>query len=148
MAESIERVVDFSDYKVGDHVWGVMENDWMEITDIRLDNRYPVKLSNGATITSDGLNYIGQACPLYFHNRFEIPDSAFIKPRPEIELDAKIWVRDNDSEKWRPRHFAGEWDMQGSPSVFRDGRTSFTNDGRTVFYYMQYSLTEPTEEDK
>ena len=42
----------------------------------------------------------------------------------EVPIDTKIFVRDDESDEWIPRHFAGY--ENGLVQAFRDGRSSFT----------------------
>ena len=46
----------------------------------------------------------------------------------KVPVDAKMWVRNDFSDKWFPRYFSGDVTEDGKPSVFLDGRTSFSCD--------------------
>lgn len=66
------------------------------------------------------------------------------KPRPEIPIDAPIWVK--GCSGWRPHHFSG-WSCEGMLTYWVNGMTSHTaeDDGfsQKGVCYGEYSLTKP-----
>lgn len=63
-------------------------------------------------------------------------------PFEGLPVDTPIWVK-RDGGHWYRRHFAR---YEGAlVYVWRDGRTSFTQDGEVE--YLTYSLTDPEEDD-
>lgn len=135
-----ERKIDFSNYKVGDKVWSMEKQGWVEIIEKgRDDEDWRFKLSDGYWITKHGARQI-TGKPLYFPNEFEIPDQAYRKPIPQIAVDTPIWVRQSDTDSWLPRHFAG-W-FRGQALVWIKGKTSHTARNR-AYPFLHYSLTNP-----
>ena len=63
--------------------------------------------------------------------------------RPELEVDAKIWVRDHVDEEWNRRHFK-RWDYDMA-RCFAAGKTSFTDNDNTYAWNF-YTLTDPNGE--
>ena len=63
--------------------------------------------------------------------------------RPELEVDAKIWVRDSNALGWERRHFKS-WHGE-KPVCFDAGRTRFTTNGYE-HTWNYYTLTDPNGE--
>jgi len=60
----------------------------------------------------------------------------------KIKNDQKVWVRDDLSGVWMPRHATGRFDQGGRIECYSDGLTSHTGAG--VFsHWTEYSLTDP-----
>lgn len=47
-----------------------------------------------------------------------------VDPYRDFKIDDKVEVRDDEDDKWCPRHFAGV--IGGIPYTFANGRSSFT----------------------
>ena len=141
----MKREVDFSNYKVGDRVWDSWKEKWWTITKTEWGHNYPLCLSNGDSCTFAG-KYVNDApTSRYYPNAFEIPDSAFEKPLPELEVDAKVWVWSDYAKTWKRAHFV-KWGDDGGMCVFMDGRTSHTMITALRFdLHQKWSLTDPTE---
>jgi len=135
-----ERTVDFSDYKVGDRVWDLWLREWKTISK-RIDST--LYFGDATCCAVDGLHYTAARHPRYYPNSFEIPNSAFERPLPELEVDAKVWVRNaSDYGEWLARHFS-RW-HEGFMYCWESGRTSHSQTtGDSKWHY--YSLTDPTE---
>lgn len=141
----MKREVDFSNYKVGDRVWDSWDKKWWTITKIEGSQYYPIYLSNGDSCTFTGKYLNKTPASRYYPNAFEIPDSAFEKPFPELEVDAKVWVWSEYAKTWKRAHF-GQWTDDGRMCVFMDGRTSHTMITALRFdLHQKWSLTDPTE---
>lgn len=57
----------------------------------------------------------------------------------KVEVDTKIWVRDEDTQDWKPRHFAkyeGGWVY-----AWNNGKTSHTTQDSKIWNYA--STTKP-----
>ena len=62
--------------------------------------------------------------------------------RPDLEIDAKVWVRMDFNHNWEPMHFAGSWSFAKIGCWCRGG-TSHTTAPSAIVYYDQYTLTNP-----
>ena len=97
--------------------------------------------SSVPSYTLDGRYLAGQNRTLYHANSGIIEIDTTL--RPELEVDAKIWVRDGDDARWNTAHFK-EW-KHGMATCFDLGRTSFTEDGHDHTWNF-YTLTDPNGE--
>ena len=97
--------------------------------------------SRGEWFTPEGKWGLGLNRTLYHANSGIIKIDTTL--RPELEVDAKIWVRDGVSEQWRRRHFKC-WECEKA-RCFGSGKTSFTDksNGRA---WNHYTLTDPNGE--
>ena len=121
------KKVTFSDAKVGDRVWSLTQG-WGVITAHRTPlYQYPltVEFENGEDerYTLWGLCDINNLNPTLFWDKIkiEIPE----KPLPQLEVDAKVLVWDQDGRKYK-RHFS-HFDEEGQLFAFIHGHTSFTS---------------------
>jgi hypothetical protein len=137
-------------FQVGDTVWEMGQKPW-KIWNIREPKRLfciDIECNGEQEVITNLGQYSDEMLPTFFPNRFEIPAEAFEKPRPELAVDTPIWVRDSDSLRWRPMHFAlwaaGDYD---SFVVFtwRDGATKHSSNGKLKIGWKQYRLTDPKE---
>jgi hypothetical protein len=67
----------------------------------------------------------------------------FRPARPDLEIDAKVWVRSSDYYSWKPAHFA-EWNDDGRVFCWAHGRTSHTAAQKLL--WNSYRLTPPEDE--
>ena len=118
---------DFSKAKVGDKVWASREG-WLTIRYIEYakDISYPIKATNDAgyalSFTTEGKENTNDKYPTLFWNEFEIPNEAFIKQLPKLEVDTLVWVWNND-KKYKILRFFSHFD-NGDIYTFIDGRDS------------------------
>jgi hypothetical protein len=62
-------------------------------------------------------------------------------PKPALNIDDKILVRDQDGDRWLPRYFA-EQNEDGSVKTFSSGATSWSNGNTTLVRWNQWKLPE------
>lgn len=133
-------------YKVGDRVWDSWQEKWKVITKIQTAGHlaYPIVIEDSETMNATGL-YRTDANRRYFPNSFDVPDSAYERPRPDLEVDAKVWVRNApDYGQWVTRHFS-RWDDK-CMFCWDNGQTSHTQTkGDSRWWY--YRLTPPEENE-
>ena len=60
----------------------------------------------------------------------------------KVPMDTPVWVRDRESDPWRPRYFAGA--IGGSVHTWNGGTTSWSSDGGTT----GWTQAKLAEEDK
>lgn len=60
----------------------------------------------------------------------------------KVPVDTPVWVRDRESDPWRPRYFAGV--IGGSVHTWNGGTTSWSSDGGTT----GWTQAKLAEEDK
>lgn len=67
----------------------------------------------------------------------------FEKPRPQLEVDAKVIVWDEDGKKYK-RHFS-HFDEEGRLFAFSLGQTSFTSEARPEVWVTAWDNWELAE---
>ena len=119
----------FSNAKVGDKAWSV-QSGWGIIYNIDKDRNYPIKFRSYTncvfSFTYGGFNIRSDINPTLFWNEFPIPESAFTKPLPQLKVDSKVIVWNDERFKFR-RHFSHFKD--GIIYCFCDGTSSWNNTG-------------------
>jgi hypothetical protein len=128
-------------FKVGDKVWDIGLG-WGEVMQIDAGFHYPIYVlfKNGKQewYAADGRNE-SQSSRVLFFQEIPIPKEALERPRPDLKVDDRVLVRDDDGEEWLPRHFAG-WTTGGLIRTFISGRTSWSETMSAV--YGCYKLPE------
>lgn len=121
----------FKKAKKGDKVWSI-KFGWGTIAYISEHAACPIgvdfKDSYRLCYCTDGRCSQTDVLPSIFWNEFLIPDEAFKKPLPKLEVDTKVlvWYDNNGVISTKlPRHFHN-FTEDGKIRVFQDGRTSFT----------------------
>ncbi len=122
----------FSNAKVGDRVWSVA-NGWGTI--IRIDlNRFPIVVdftnSVRSCYTKEGIFTPNDAIPSLFWNEFEIPEEAYIRPLPKLDVDTKVLVWDG---LMKCRRYFSHFNEHGKIVCFDSG-TSWSNNGKLVWW--------------
>lgn len=122
----------FRNAKKGDKVWSI-KFGWGTIAQIIKPSECPIgvdfKDSCRLWYCTDGRYSQDDILPSIFWNEFTIPDEAFKKPLPNIEVDTKVlvWYVNNGSISNKQRmHFSG-FTEDGKIMVYQDGRTSFSS---------------------
>ena len=132
-------------YGVGDQLWDSLENTWKTIREVDTNQPYmPILLDSGAKISVSGKASQGHINPRYLPNKFDIPNSAFERPLPELEIDAPVWVRDENDTRWLPRNFA-RWERR-QIGCWQDGCTKHTADG-LIRYWDEFRLANPKDDE-
>ena len=131
-------------FKVGDDVFCLVYGHGKVESVSHHPHRYPISARGKAwhqSYSSDGCHTIGFSRTLYHANSGIIKIDTTL--RPELEVDAKIWVREREEHKWAPRHFK-LWD--GScVRCFKNGATSHScGEGGDTWKF--YTLTDPNGE--
>lgn len=72
--------------------------------------------------------------------RFVISKKYAKKIQPALEVDAKVWVRDNNQTKWTKRHFS-KWGESGKIKCWASGGTSFTE--TSILSWSEYTREDP-----
>lgn len=114
----------FKNAKVGDKAWSIQAG-WGTIYHISKEKPYPIEFKSdindkGYCFTYNGMYREIDANPTLFWNEFKIPEEAFIKPLPDLKIDTKVIVWNEENIKFK-RHF----------SHFKDGKIYCFNDGRS-----------------
>ena len=118
---------DFSNYKVGDRVWHIRDG-WQKIIAITDHKECPIRTEIGV-YAIDGKYNKTDKYPTIFHNEFKIPDEAFIKPLPTLEIDTKVLVWNNGYEESKLKRYFKEFDRFGNIICFINGSTSWSATG-------------------
>ena len=125
---NMNKKVTFTDAKVGDRVWSLTDG-WGVVKERRLPHfQYPLNVEfeggHRRLYTLWGLLHINDHSPSLFWDevKFEIPE----KPLPQLEVDAKVFVWDQEGRKYK-RHFS-HFDEEGRLFAFNHGHTSFTSE--------------------
>ena len=64
----------------------------------------------------------------------------------KIPKDTKVFVKNKENEYWKPRYFSRyEHNMKSPYLVFRDGATSWTNEGKPLETYEYCELANEKE---
>lgn len=118
---------DFSNAKVGDKVWSVSYG-WGEIDYIEKEGGvYPLSVEfvkDYVTYTLSGKEHDYENQSLFW-NEFEIPESAYKKPLPKLEVDTLVWVWSSDKALKKVRFFK-QFTRDGKILAFDDGCDSKT----------------------
>ena len=117
----------FENAKIGDKVWDIRLG-WGEIIEIGYTILYPITVKFDSIIdkyTFEGKWAIKDKFPTLFWNEFKIPEKAFKKPLPNLEIDAKVLVRSEEETEWHRRHFAG-WTENNQMKCWTAGATSWS----------------------
>ena len=121
----------FRNAKKGDKVWSI-KFGWGTIVEIIERTGCPVGVDfeNSCRLwyCIDGRYSQNDILPSIFWNEFTIPDEAFKKPLPSIEVDTKVlvWYVNNGSTSNKHHMHFHSFTDDGKIRVFQDGRTSFT----------------------
>ena len=136
------KKVTFTDAKVGDRVWsitggwGVIKNRYEDYRQYRLN----VEFEDGSCrlYTLWGLYDVKDLNPTLFWNeiQFGIPEA----PLPQLEVDAKVIVWDQDGKKYK-RHFS-HFDEEGRMFAFNYGHTSFTSESSPEVWITKWDKWE------
>ena len=129
----------FSNAKVGDKVWDIRFG-WGEITEIRKKDGYPITVEfyDDDNVIVDIYTLDGKCTadsdknPILFWNKFEIPNEAYKKASPALEIDTPLWVRKKGNTRWYKRYFAG-WTKDGLVICWNNGATSSSVNTKTDF---------------
>lgn len=141
----MNKKVTFTDAKAGDRVWSITEG-WGVIRERRRPpTSYPlyVDFDNGnhKTYTLWGkYNYKDHGPTLFWDEvKTETPE----KPLPQLEVDAKVIVWDQDGKKYN-RHFS-HFDEDGRLFAFNYGHTSFTSESSPEVWVTAWANWELAE---
>lgn len=140
---------DFRNAKVGDRVWDI-QYGWGVITDIdkSVGISFPIiiwfYIEEKKTFDIKG-RMKPKVNPTLFWNEFEIPNEAFIKPLPKLEVDTLVWVWDNFKGEKLLRFFS-HFDEDGNIYTFDDGGDSSIGLHNTT-EWDNWELYEPKKKD-
>lgn len=136
----MNKKVTFTDAKVGDRVWSLTEGWGVIRNHYAPHTAYPlaVEFENWAyrTYTLCGRYQVKDLNPTLFWDEvnFETPE----KPKPQLEVDAKVLVWACSSESKVKRHFSHF--ENGALRAFDRGHTSWT--GRHTTAWPHWELAE------
>ena len=143
------KYCDFTNLKVGDKVWSSRDG-WLRITSIYdiAGIVYPIEATSDGglrtSFTMEGKEHISDIYPTIFWNEFEIPNEAFVKPNPKLEVDTLVWVWDNCKSEKILRFFSHFND--GCIYTFCGGKdSSYKPSARISWNYWE--LYEPKNKD-
>lgn len=127
-------------FKAGDHVWSALRNCWVELE----GDQFTFVNDGRWNYTQEG-QLLGSENPIrmLFLNEVKPEDWPQPEPpRPNLEVDAPVMVREPDNSRWFKRHFAA-WHDTGSIICWAFGGTSFTASETVAFQHWRL----PTEEE-
>lgn len=144
------KYCDFTKAKVGDRVWD-FQYGWGVIDDIdeQVGISFPIGIwfDNEKRMTSDFKGrLIPKANPTLFWNEFKIPDEAFIKPAPKLEVDTLVWVWDDYKDEKLLRFFS-HFNEEGNICTFRDSKDSSCGISDFLIW-KRWELYEPIKKEK
>ena len=129
----------FETAKVGDKVWS-MGMGWGEIRDTSHSARYPIHVcfqsGEYETYTLGGAHDAEDKTQYLFWD--EIVIKAPVKPMPNLEVDAKVFVWNRKGDVKLKRHFSHF--EGGELHAFTSGESSWT--GRITAAYAYWELAE------
>ena len=137
----------FSNAKVGDKVWSITYG-WGEIIKGGCCTSYPLSvkfINDYVRYTFSGKQYQSQNQSLFW-NEFEIPESAYKKPLPKLEVDTKVLVWDDYDEDVKYRRYFKCFNEDGVIVCFADGATSFSSESGKV--WDNWELYDETKENE
>ena len=141
----------FENAQVGDKVWD-FKVGWGEIIEIYTEilDPYIIKAEFDEEVAyydADGYHYVNDINPTLFWNEFEIPEEAFEKPLPKLEIDTKVLVKNDGDEKWNKRFFAG-WTTDGRIKCWYGGATSWSADDENDYStWSEWKLPKDTKDE-
>ena len=130
----------FGNAKVGDKVFDVRLG-WGEIIDICFEDNGLVYV--GFKGWTEAYNLYGvynisyDKRPSLYWNEFEVPEEAFEKPSPKLEIDTPVLVSSKEGDEGYKRHFAG-WTKDGRMKCWRNGHTSWSAGGKEDYSIWNY----------
>jgi hypothetical protein len=130
--------------KKGDKVWGLREG-WFEVNYLSETSVYPIQTPIG-TYTVDGKLNSCDKFPTIFWNEFQLPEDAFTKPLPKMEVDAKVLVW-NYSGTVKEKHYFSHFDDKGRIHCFIHGLTSWNNVNNLTSWWEHWELFEEHNDD-
>ena len=120
----------FKDAKLGDRAWNIQAG-WGTIYHIHKESSYPIEFKSDISnkyysFTYNGLSKTSDINPSLFWNEFPIaiPETAFIKPPPKLEVNTKVIVWREPNSKFN-RYFS-HFDNKGQIHCFSNGGTSWS----------------------
>jgi len=120
----------FSNARVGDKVWSVRYG-WGKIVKIDKVSSYMLKVQfeneKRGAYQYDGKLHFEDVNPDLFWQEFEIPEKAFERPLPDLEVDTKVlvWQEGGNFEDHEKRYFS-HFTKDGKIACFDDGATSWS----------------------
>lgn len=127
----------FSDVKVGDRVWdiacGYGNIDYVYKNSFRVtfdSFGYEEYRMNGTSVSVSKAR-----TQTLFWQEFEIPETAYQKPLPKLEVDTKVIVWDNVQLKFN-KYFS-HFNEDGDICCFTEGCTSWTALDTTIWNYWE-----------
>jgi hypothetical protein len=108
--------------KFGDKVWDTRVG-WLEVIGLNSDLEHSIE-TNYRRYTSDGKLCSSNLFPSLFWNEFEIPKEAFIKPLPDLKIDTKVLVWNNNNNIKEQSYFS-HFDSKGNICCFVNGTTGW-----------------------
>lgn len=142
------KTCDFSDAKVGDKVWNFV-NGWGKVITMSKSGSYPIKVEfeNNIckTFNLNGFLAANHFYPTLFWNGFEIPEAAYEKPLPNLEVDTKVVVWDDEETEKYNRYFS-HFNKEGNIEVFYAGATSWSVENTCKTYaWDNWELVDETK---
>jgi hypothetical protein len=124
--------------KVGDKVFDTRFG-WSKIIKLCDGTIYEI-VTDISCYTPDGKYNINDKVPFLFWNEFEIPKCAFIKPLPNLKVDTKVLVWNDNCIKER-RYFS-HFDKYGNICCFNSGATGWGTKNATTTVWNNWELFE------
>ena len=124
----------FKDAKIGDHVWDTRFG-WGKIYMIHKSNLCPLKVKFDTDYSIkreyrfDGKIKESDVMPRLFWNEFEVPNEAYIKRLPQLDVDTKVLVWDENgdfNQARKHKRYFSHFSKDGIIYCFEQGRTSWS----------------------
>ncbi len=125
----------FKDAEVGDRVWHIGYG-WGQVVRIDEYSDYPLvcKFAIGTySYTFDGKYHVTEVAPSLFWNEFKIPEEAYKKPLPKLEVDAKVIVW-NDGKQDKHNRYFSHFSASGKICCFGEGTTGWSTETRPTHW--------------
>ena len=132
----------FKDAKVGDKVWDVRRG-WGEVFYIEHTGKYPIYVkfdnSRNGTFGTDGKDFAGDTNPSIYWDEFRIIPPK--KPLPDLDIDTKVLVWDDEDDTKTRAHFHS-FNDEGRIVTYSNGRSSFTGEDWVKAVWNNWELYE------
>lgn len=140
----------FENAKVGDRVWSIQQG-WGTIVNTTFTELYPILVNFGyktsMSYTNEGKVRYNDISPSLFWNEFKVPEEAYKKPLPKLEVDTKVLVWDSEGGPKKRRYFS-HFDSNGKIRCFMNGATSWSANHDSCTVWKNWELYKEPLDDK
>jgi hypothetical protein len=123
--------------KVGDKVWDTRYG-WSEVISLYNRKMYEIR-TNYNFYTTEGKYNSSDKLPSIFWNEFEIPKEAFSKPLPNLEVNTKVIVWE-DEDGIKERRYFSHFTNDGNICCFNFGATEWSIESHQTSSWKNWEL--------